>query len=56
MDGASWSAPIAQGPGSTPTTIISFAPVRARFIRVTQTGTASTQWAIAQIRIYEDTN
>ena len=34
---------------------IAFAPVQARFIRVTQTGTASgtEQWAIARIRVFE---
>jgi hypothetical protein len=55
MDGQGWGAPIAQGAGSTPATVIGFAPVQARFIRVTQTGTAVTteQWAIAQVRVFE---
>jgi mono/diheme cytochrome c family protein len=54
-DGQSWSSPVARGAGSTPTTVIAFLPVQARFIRVTQTGTASgtEQWAIAQIRVFE---
>jgi hypothetical protein len=53
-DGTTWSAPVAQGPGRTPTTIIWFAPARARFIRITQTGAAlgNEAWAIQQIRIF----
>jgi mono/diheme cytochrome c family protein len=55
MDGTSWSDPVAQGPGSTPSTAIAFAPVRARFIRITQTGTAAKteQWGIAQVQVFE---
>jgi hypothetical protein len=37
-DGQAWSAPIAEGAGSTKTTLISFNPVRAKFLRITQTG------------------
>jgi hypothetical protein len=53
-DGSTWGAPIAQGAGVTPSTVISFAPVRARFIRITQTGAARTNemWGIQQVRIY----
>jgi mono/diheme cytochrome c family protein/glucose/arabinose dehydrogenase len=53
-DGTTWSAPVAQGAGITPSTTISFAPVRARFIRINQTGAAKTNeiWAIQRIRIY----
>jgi hypothetical protein len=55
MDGTTWGPAIAQGPGATPTTVIAFAPEQARFIRLTQTGTAATteQWAIGQVRVYE---
>jgi hypothetical protein len=54
-DGSSWSASVAEGAGATPTTIIVFAPVHAKFIRITQTGAAmgKEQWAIAQVRVYE---
>ena len=54
MDGTSWGSPVAQGAGSAPTTVINFAPVQARFIRITQTGTAAgnEQWAIAQVRVF----
>jgi hypothetical protein len=53
-DGSTWGAPIAQGAGTTPSTTISFAPVRARFVRITQTGSArnNEMWGIQQIKIY----
>lgn len=54
MDGTVWGPPVAQGAGAAPTTVMAFQPVQARFIRLTQTGTAATneQWAIGQIRVY----
>jgi mono/diheme cytochrome c family protein len=52
-DGTTWSGPVAAGAGA-PTTIISFAPADARFIRITQTGTptGNTAWAIQRVRVY----
>ena len=54
-DGVTWGAPVAQSAGETPTTIAMFRPARARFIRITQTGTAKAgeAWAIQQLRLYE---
>jgi hypothetical protein len=56
MDGTTWSEPIAEGKGQglNPTTAMSFAPVQARFIRVTQTGTVQfpVGWAIQRVRIF----
>nr|MBA2602660.1 discoidin domain-containing protein [Acidobacteriota bacterium] len=54
-DGTTWGAPVAQGAGGTPTTVITFPPVRGRFVRVTQTGAAATteRWGIGQIRVYQ---
>jgi hypothetical protein len=54
MDGTAWGNPVAQGAGAAPTTVMAFAPVQAKFIRITQTGAAagSEQWAIAQLRVY----
>jgi mono/diheme cytochrome c family protein/glucose/arabinose dehydrogenase len=56
-DGSSWGTPVAQGAGGTPTTAITLPPTRTRFIRITQTGTASGNevWAIQQLRIYART-
>ena len=53
-DGTTWRPPVAQGAGTTPSTTISFAPIRARFIRITLTGAAKNNemWGIQQIRIY----
>jgi hypothetical protein len=55
MDGTSWGAPVTQGTGAAPTTVMAFAPSQARFIRITQTGSATRgeQWAIAQVRVYQ---
>ena len=52
-DGTTWSAPVAQGTGETPMTTIAFAPTTARYIRVTQTGTAKNGelWAIARVTV-----
>ncbi len=54
MDGKSWSAPLAQGEGSPATTIATFKPVQARFIRVTQTGQEADApaWSVLNFRIY----
>lgn len=55
MDGLTWGAPVAQNAGETPTTIATFKPSAAKFIRITQTGTATNSelWGIQQVRIYE---
>ena len=54
VDGSTWSAPVAQGTGPAATTIASFPPVQARFIRVSQTGRAASGelWAVQQVRVY----
>ena len=54
-DGTSWSPPIAEGAGVAPTTVITFAPVEAKFVRITQTGRppAPQRWSISGLRIYE---
>lgn len=54
-DGATWSAPIAQGAGGNPTTVIAFAPVETKFIRINQAGRppVAQRWSISRIRLYE---
>ena len=54
-DGTTWSKPVAEGKGEGAHTTIAFAPTRARFIRITQTDTASDApaWSIRNLRIYE---
>ncbi len=54
-DGKTWSAPVAEGQGSGPLTAIPFSPVRARFVRITQTATVADAppWVIQRIRLYQ---
>ena len=59
MDGQSWTA-VAEGPAPAArpagqTTIIRFEPVRARFVKITQTATAEPpiNWSIQRLRLYE---
>jgi mono/diheme cytochrome c family protein len=56
MDGTTWGAPIAEGapPPLDTTVAMSFAPVQAKFIRITQTGTVQfpAGWAIQRVRVF----
>ena len=54
-DGKSWSEPVAEAQGGGRTTTIAFAPVRARFIRFTQTvnGGDAPPWTMERLRLYE---
>lgn len=57
MDGQTWSEPVAEGQSQNPlnpSTVIPMAPVRAKFFRITQTGTPSFPigWAIQRIRVF----
>jgi mono/diheme cytochrome c family protein len=56
LDGAKWGAkPAAEGKGSGSHTTIAFAPVRARFLRLTETDVAenATGWSMTNLRLYE---
>jgi hypothetical protein len=55
LDGQQWGMPVATGkgmPGST--TIVLDQPVRARYIRITQTGAdeAAPAWTVARLQVY----
>ena len=54
-NGMTWSAPVARGEGTGQTTVISFAPVQAKFVRITQTAAveAAPPWSIQRLRLYE---
>jgi hypothetical protein len=54
-DGTSWSAPVAEGPGVPGTTVIPFAPVGAKFIRITQTASVADAppWSMRLLRLYQ---
>jgi mono/diheme cytochrome c family protein len=54
-DGRTWSSPVATGQGSGIATVITFPPTRAKFVRITQTGTAdnAAAWSIQGLRLFE---
>ena len=54
VDGNTWSTPVAQGQGAPGTTVITFAPVSAKVVRVTQTATVSDApaWSMRLLRLY----
>jgi mono/diheme cytochrome c family protein/glucose/arabinose dehydrogenase len=53
-DGASWKT-AAEGSGTGPSTVIQFAPVSARFVRITQTASLENApaWSIQRLRLYK---
>jgi hypothetical protein len=55
MDGTSWGPPVAKGEGSGTSTSVTFAPVRAKFVRITQTGGApdAPPWSMLRLRLFE---
>jgi mono/diheme cytochrome c family protein len=54
MDGKSWGTPVAEGPGSPATTVVTFRPVQAKFVRITQTEKAegAPAWSVLNFRVY----
>jgi len=56
MDGTKWSAkPVATGASNAATTTITFAPVRAKFVRITQTAAVENapNWSMTNVRLFE---
>jgi mono/diheme cytochrome c family protein len=55
VDGKSWSKPVLAGKGEGQRTTITFAPTRAKFVRITQTEAVADApaWSIRNLRIYE---
>ena len=55
VDGTTWSQPVAEGKGDGARTTITFAPTRAKMVRITQTDTAADapNWSIGNLRVYE---
>jgi fibronectin type 3 domain-containing protein len=51
-DGLNWGSPVATGAGSSALTSISFAPRKARYIRITQTGSNGLWWSIHELNVY----
>ena len=57
-DGTNWSAPVAEGAGVEGTTVATFPPVSAKFVRITQTETVTNgpPWSMRLLRLYESRN
>jgi mono/diheme cytochrome c family protein len=55
MDGKKWSKPVAEGEGTGAHSTIAFAPVRAQFVRITQTDNIADApaWSIRNLRVFE---
>ena len=55
LDGTKWGQPVAEGKGTSAHAAITFAPVRGKFVRITQTDTVENapNWAISNLRVYE---
>ena len=55
MDGQTWSDPVAQGSDAGSSTTIAFEPTEAKFIRITQTGTARADdpaWSMNNLQVW----
>ncbi|MFC5261662.1 glycoside hydrolase family 30 beta sandwich domain-containing protein [Kribbella qitaiheensis] len=52
FDGTSWH-PLASGASSGQLTNVDVRPTRARFIRITSTGTSDHWWSLADVRLYK---
>ena len=51
-DGTTWSNPLAPGQGKGVVNEISFAPTRAKFVRIRQTGAAAdAPWTLRRLRV-----
>ncbi|MBI3881818.1 MAG: discoidin domain-containing protein [Verrucomicrobia bacterium] len=53
-DGQTWNPPVATGKGTNAVTEIQFAPAKAKFIRITQTGSAKgNYWSVHELDVLE---
>ena len=55
MDGVAWSAPVAEGQGGPGPMVIAFAPVRTKYVRITETAevAGSPPWTVQLLQPYE---
>ncbi|WP_339314231.1 discoidin domain-containing protein [Paenibacillus sp. FSL R10-2734] len=51
-DGTNWGNAVASGNGSGPVVTATFAAQNARYIKVVQTGTASSWWSVREVNLY----
>ena len=54
LDGNAWT-PVSEGKGERQSTFITFEPVQAKFVRITQTATVegAPNWSIQRLRLYQ---
>jgi len=52
-NGSQWSAPVMEGKGGALSEIIFKAPQKARFVRITQTGSAGNSWGINELALFK---
>ena len=52
-NGAQWGAPVMEGKWAVLFEIIFKAPQKARFIRITQTGSAGNSWGINELALFK---
>lgn len=52
LDGTKWSQPVAQGAGIPGQMTISFKPVQARFVRITETTAGDAVWTMLSLRLF----
>lgn len=54
-DGTTWSTPVAEGQGIPGTTVITFTPISAKFVRITETADVDNAppWSMRLLRLYE---
>ncbi len=53
-DGTSWGSAVASGAGSGPVVTADFGTRQARYVKIVQTGTASSWWSIRELNVYTD--
>ncbi|EFM09963.1 coagulation factor 5/8 type domain protein [Paenibacillus curdlanolyticus YK9] len=51
-DGTNWGSAIASGAGTGPVVTVTFAAQNARYVKVVQTGTATSWWSIRELNLY----
>jgi F5/8 type C domain-containing protein/putative pyrroloquinoline-quinone binding quinoprotein len=53
-DGANWGSAVATGTGTTALVTISMLPQTAQYVRITQTGTSTHWWSIAELNFWSE--
>jgi hypothetical protein len=52
-DGSTWGSPVATGAGTAGVTTVSFATRSARYVRIVQTGSASSWWSLHELNVVQ---